>query len=362
MLKFEGVTKQYLYGARVLGATDLTVADGEIIAVLGSELSGKTTFLKVAAGVTDSEGKVELDGKTVEGRNDDIIMIFDDLALFENRTSYYNLAYPLKIRGMDKSQIDEIVKSAAEKMGITACLDLRVRKLPLIDRKRLAFARIYLRPVKLILVDALTKGLNKADADILWSECAPLLLENAKQGASVIFSTRERDEALSIADRIIVMSYNEIKQVGEADKIKACPENIWAAEAVHKHYNFEKARLESTDSGLELVFWQDSNGYDNPREQEKEYRLCADCFLDRVPDSYIGKEIFVGWTADCFAADGERTEPVKYALRVDDDYILYTQSGKKVRASQKADSVCTLPRVECAKLFDSTNENSILLK
>lgn len=361
MLKFIGVTKQYLYGARVLGAADLTVADGEIVAVLGGELSGKTTFLKVAAGVTECEGKVELDGKAVEGRNDDIIMIFDDLALFENRTSYYNLAYPLKIRGTDKSQIDEIVKSAAEKLGITACLDLRVRKLSLIDRKRLAFARMYLRPVKLILVDALTKGLNKEDAEILWDECAPLLLEKAKEGASVIFSTRERDEALSIADRIIVMNYNEIKQVGEFDSIKDCPKNIWAAEAVHRYYNFEKARLESTDNRLELVFWQDPNEYDDARENE-EYRLSADCFLNRVPESYIGKEIFVGWTADCFAADGERIETVKYALRDDDGYILYTQSGKTVRALRKADSVCTLPRVECVELFDSTNENSILLK
>ena len=73
---------------------------------------------------------------------DDVIMIFDDLALFANRSCYYNLAYPLKIRGANKDEIDKRVKAAAEKVGITASLYFKARKLDSIDKKRLAIARV----------------------------------------------------------------------------------------------------------------------------------------------------------------------------------------------------------------------------
>lgn len=75
MIKLDGVSKQYIYGARVFAPVDMTINDGEIVALLGDELSGKTTFLKVVAGVTDSEGKVLFDGEPLAKKPDDVIMI-----------------------------------------------------------------------------------------------------------------------------------------------------------------------------------------------------------------------------------------------------------------------------------------------
>lgn len=94
MIELKGVTKQYLYGARVLGSVELKVDDGGIVALLGDKGSGKTTLLKVAAGVTDCEGEVLISGAPLAKRPDDVLMVFDDLAVFKNRTFYYNLAYP----------------------------------------------------------------------------------------------------------------------------------------------------------------------------------------------------------------------------------------------------------------------------
>lgn len=173
MIKLDGVSKQYIYGARVFAPVDMTINDGEIVALLGDELSGKTTFLKVVAGVTDSEGKVLFDGEPLAKKPDDVIMIFDDLALFANRSCYYNLAYPLKIRGANKDEIDKRVKAAAEKVGITASLYFKARKLDSIDKKRLAIARLFLRDFKVALVDDITRGLKKEECkDALARGCS----------------------------------------------------------------------------------------------------------------------------------------------------------------------------------------------
>lgn len=186
MIKLDGVSKQYLYGARVLFGVDLEVKDGEIVSVLGDEQSGKTTLLKVVAGVTDCEGQVLIDGSPIAKKPDDVIMVFDDLAIFDNRSCYYNLAYPLKIRGLDKAAIDVKVKECAKRAGITAILYERAGKASLIDRKRLALARLFLRDCKAVLVDDITRGLDKEEAATLWSEVAPVLVEKAREGKSVI--------------------------------------------------------------------------------------------------------------------------------------------------------------------------------
>lgn len=186
MIELKSVSKQYLYGARVLASADMTIKNGEIVALLGDDGSGKTTFLKVVAGVTDFEGEIFFDGEPLAKKPDDVVMVFDDLALFANRSCYYNLAYSLKIRGVEKDVIDEKVKACADRVGITASLYSRVRKLSLIDKKRLAIARLFLRDCKVVLIDDITKGLDKDEAAVLWQEVAPALQDFAKEGKCVI--------------------------------------------------------------------------------------------------------------------------------------------------------------------------------
>lgn len=346
MLELKGVAKQYLYGVRVLGSTDMTIKDGEIIALLGDEQSGKTTLLKVLAGVTDFEGQVLFDGEKLDKKPDDVIMVFDDLAIFERRSCYYNLAYPLKIRGLDKQDIDSKVKWCADKLGITCILYERVRKQSLIDKKRLAIARLFLRDSKVVLVDDITRGLSKDEAITLWREVAPMLKELARSGKIVIFATRDRDEAVSIADRLVVLHYREIKQIGTYSDIKNTPSNVWAAEALDEHYAFERALLEKCDGKLLLNF---DGGY-----------IVDISHLDgKVVESYIGKEVLVGWWSNAYDVDSQRQAKVENAYFCGDKWLNLAMDAK-IYADKAYESIGTLPLANAVCLYDVTNENSII--
>lgn len=346
MIKLDGVSKQYLYGARVLFGVDLEVKDGEIVSVLGDEQSGKTTLLKVVAGVTDCEGQVLIDGSPIAKKPDDVIMVFDDLAIFDNRSCYYNLAYPLKIRGFDKAAIDVKVKECAKRAGITAILYERAGKVSLIDRKRLALARLFLRDCKAVLVDVITCGLDKEEAATLWSEVAPVLVEKAREGKSVIFATRDKDEALSIADRIVVLHYREVKQIGTYEDVMQNPSNIWAAQAFDEDYHFEKATLDVKNGALVC---KTLDGY----------KIDVSHLCGKVAPEYIGKTVLAGWRSDCYDVDGERKIAVDYALKRQDGYILVCGDAR-VKSKEKSNEVGTLPLANATRLFDDTNENSIV--
>ncbi len=350
MLELKGVSKQYLYGAKVFGSLDFTVNDGEIIAVYGAEASGKTTLLKVIGSVTDCEGQILLDGKEIVTRTDDTIIVFDDLALFENRSGKYNLSYPLKIRGLDKLEIERRVNFAASEMGVVAYLGERVKGLSLYEKKRLALARILLRDAKLILVDDVTSGLDENSAKMLWKEVVKLFKKKASEGCIVIYTTDKRHEALSICDKLLVLNYGEMKQFDTVESIAKHPQSVWSAQVIDEHYHFERAMLEIVDGTPKLVF----DGVD------KKIVLDASFFDGKIASNYIGQRVYVGWNCTSFASEGERFEDVVLSLRDGQAWLNYTKSGVVVKGDKK-DVVCTLPQIEKVNLFDFTNENSILL-
>ena len=360
MIELRGVTKQYLYGARVLGATELRVEDGEIVALLGDAQSGKTTMLKVIAGVTDCEGEVLIDGSPIAKKPDDVLMVFDDLAVFKNRSFYYNLAYPLKIRGVEKSEIERRVYAAAERIGITAWLKDKVSKAPLIQVKRLGLARLFLRDFRVLLIDDITRGLSREEADELWGEVVPILIEKAAKGVSVMYATTDSGEAVSVADRIAVLHYGEVKQVGTVEQIYKTPDSIWAAQAIDKYYHFERARLEDKDGALQIVLGvQTPVSKANEYPISNEYRISIEHLRNEIASGYIGKDVYVGWHADCFAKSGERSERVSYAIRINDEYLMRTESGIWVKDEDKRETVCTLPMAEEVRIFDFASENSL---
>lgn len=346
MVELKGVAKQYLYGARVLGSMDMTIKDGEIVAVLGDEQSGKTTLLKVLAGVTDFEGQVLFDGEKLDKKPDDVIMVFDDLAIFERRSCYYNLAYPLKIRGLDKWEIDKRVKQSADRLGIIACLYDRASKTSLIDKKRLAIARLLLRDSKVVLVDDITRGLSKEEANTLWQEVAPLLKELANSGKIVIFATQDRDEAISIADRLCILHYREVKQIGTYDEIMHSPSNVWAIQALDCGYAFERASLTQEGDALTVCF-------------EGGYRIDISHLKGKVVESYIGKDVLVGWQSCCYDVLGDRKEKVLFSSFDGEKYTLHTQNAKIVCKDNLLEAG-TLPKAYDVCLYDASNENSII--
>ncbi len=356
MLELKSVAKQYLYGARVLHSLDMIVEDGEIVALLGGDGAGKTTLLKVIGAVTDCEGEITLDGKDIVTKTDDTIIVFDDLALFSNRTFYYNLAYPLKIRGYEKDEIDSRVKAVATKLGITACLYERVKKMPLIDRKRLAIARLFIRDARLILVDDITRGLDSHEAKELWNEVAPLLIEKAKEGASIIFATTALDEAISISNRLVIMHYGEIKQIGTLHDIVNNPSSIWAVQGVDCDYHFERAHLDRKEGKLIATV-----GLKTPiSSDEKPFDIDVNQFEGRILDGYIGKDVYIGWRSNGYTYTGARQMAVMYALMRKNGYTLVLENGERVQSDIIRDSVSLIPKPDSVCLFDFASENSII--
>jgi ABC-type Fe3+/spermidine/putrescine transport system ATPase subunit len=374
MLELKGLTKQYLYGARVLSALDLVVQNGEIIAVLGGEGSGKTTFIKAVSGATDSEGEILIDGKALKHKTDDVIVLFDDGALFKRKTVYKNLAYPLKIRKTSEAEIDARVKAAAELAGVAPVLYSPIFMLNAVDRRKVSAARLFLREAKVLLLDELTAHLEREEAENLWREYAPLLLQKKAEGKIIIFATADAEEAVSVADRIIVLHAGEIKQIGTVDEILNTPASVWAAEALDNCYNSENVLLEERGGELFLIF-------------ENKYVLSAELFRGRISESYIGKQVLAGWhgadfsglsvsadkSANMYDRAGDksdksqeavenavRMEAVQFALRTANGYVLHTASGKKALRAAKERAINTLPDISKVRLFDASNENSIM--
>lgn len=348
MIELKNVAKQYLYGERVLGSVNMKFQDGEIIALLGKVAAGKTTLLKVIAGVTDCEGEVLYDGEPLEKKPDDVIMVFDDLALFEHRSCYYNLAYPLKIRGVDKKEIDRRVKECAEKLDIMPMLYDRVKAIPLICKKRLAIARLFLRDCRVVLIDDITRGLKRDEAYELWNQIAPMLSDLAKDGKTVIYATTSRQEAISISDKIAVMLCGKIKQFGSYEQIRKNPSNMWAAEALDSnYYAFEQVTPHREDGKLMLTF-------------RGGYKMDISHLEGRLIENYIGKQVYVGWNSDEFDVYGDRKEEVIFSSFDGEKYTLTTMMMDRVVCKERLKRVGTLPLVDAIKLYDNANENIII--
>ena len=257
MLTLEGFAKQYLYGARLFGGVDAEFRDGEVVSVYGGEGSGKTSFLKALCGAEKAEGRVLLDGVPVERKTDRVIMVFEDGAVFPFKSVYDNLAYPLVIRGMDKTEIASRVIAAAEEMGIGGCLSLRARALSPAEKRRMSLARLVVRDARLCLVDEPSAGLSREDAESVFADFLPLVRRLAGRGTTVIYSTSDRGEAVAAADRMAVLAHGELKQLAPPSVIRRAPASIWAAQALDAHYNFVKCVLTEQNGRLNLVFGED---------------------------------------------------------------------------------------------------------
>lgn len=168
----------------------------------------------------------------------------------------------------------------------------------------------------------------------------------AREGKIVIFATRDKDEALSIADTISVMHYGEVKQVGTYEQILANPSNVWAVQAFDNDYRFEKAHLDQKDGKLVATT------LDN-------YDIDLSHLDGKIATGYIGKDVFVGWASDCYDVNGDRKESVQNSIRTRNGYELRTKSGV-VHCKQMLDEVGTLPVQNCARVYDFASENSII--
>ena len=231
-LELKGVRKAF--GATpVLDDVDLTLESREFIAFLGPSGSGKSTLLRIIAGLeTADSGEVWLEGRRIDtlppGKRD-IAMVFQAYALYPHMSVRENMAFGLRNAKVPRDEIERRVEAAAQVLEITALLDRKPAEMSGGQRQRVAIGRALVKQPKLFLLD---EPLSNLDAALRLRTRVELAQLKQKVDAAVIMVTHDQAEAMTLADRIVVMNDRRIQQVGAPMEIYSRPANTFVAQFV----------------------------------------------------------------------------------------------------------------------------------
>ena len=208
----------------------LDIADGEFLVLLGPSGCGKTTTMRMVAGLEDpTEGEIWIGDKCVnllEPKDRDVAMVFQSYGLYPNMTVYENISFPLRIRGTPATEIHPAVMKASGKVELDEFLQRRPKELSGGQRQRVALARAIVRQPKVFLMD---KPLSNLDAKLRVSMRAHIKHLHHDLGVTTIYVTHDQVEAMTLADRVVVMSKAEIQQIGTPEAIYNDPSNLFVA-------------------------------------------------------------------------------------------------------------------------------------
>ncbi|MGF0136752.1 ABC transporter ATP-binding protein [Streptococcus sp. SGI.013] len=219
---------------------NLDIKDKEFIVFVGPSGCGKSTTLRMIAGLEDiTEGEFYIDGKLMNDqapKDRDIAMVFQNYALYPHMSVYENMAFGLKLRKYSKDEIDKRVKEAAEILGLTEFLQRKPADLSGGQRQRVAMGRAIVRDAKVFLMD---EPLSNLDAKLRVSMRAEIAKIHRRIGATTIYVTHDQTEAMTLADRIVIMSATKnpdksgsigrIEQIGTPQELYNEPANKFVA-------------------------------------------------------------------------------------------------------------------------------------
>ncbi|KMW57895.1 Glycerol-3-phosphate ABC transporter, ATP-binding protein UgpC [Candidatus Rhodobacter oscarellae] len=209
---------------------DLTIADQEFLVLLGPSGCGKTTTMRMIAGLEDaSEGEILIDGKVVndlEPKDRDVAMVFQSYALYPNMSVYENIRFPLKVRGIDASSHDDRVRRASAMVELDDFLHRKPAELSGGQRQRVALARAIVREPNVFLMD---EPLSNLDAKLRVSTRAQIKNLSHELAVTTVYVTHDQIEAMTLADRVVVMKQGVVQQVGSPTDIYDRPANTFVA-------------------------------------------------------------------------------------------------------------------------------------
>lgn len=229
-IQFENVN--FRYGQSQNGLTDinLTIEDGEFLAVIGPSGSGKSTLLKMLSGFNQPQsGKILLDGKDITHEapeKRELGIVFQSYGLFPHMNALHNVAYPLKIRGINKQTRLSMAKSALEKVSLGQWTEHMPAAMSGGQQQRVALARALVFNPKALLLD---EPLSALDAALRVDMREQILSVQRAANIATLHVTHDQEEALSIADRIAVMKDGVIVQLDTPNKLYDRPVNRWIA-------------------------------------------------------------------------------------------------------------------------------------
>ena len=209
---------------------DLTIADREFLVLLGPSGCGKTTTMRMIAGLEDATGgDILIDGKRVndmEPKDRDVSMVFQSYALYPNMNVYENIRFPLKVRGIDPKTHDEKVRRASAMVELDDFLHRKPAELSGGQRQRVALARAIVREPNVFLMD---EPLSNLDAKLRVSTRAQIKNLSHELAVTTIYVTHDQIEAMTLADRVVVMKQGVVQQVGTPTDIYDRPANAFVA-------------------------------------------------------------------------------------------------------------------------------------
>jgi multiple sugar transport system ATP-binding protein len=229
-VELKNVQKTYPDGSKAVHDFNLDIADGEFIVLVGPSGCGKSTTLRMVAGLEEvTGGSIVIDGREVNNlhpKDRDIAMVFQNYALYPHMSVYENIAFSLRLRGADRSEIERRVKHAAELLDLTKVLEKKPKGLSGGQRQRVAVGRAIVREPKAFLFD---EPLSNLDARLRVTTRAEIKSLQMRLRTTTIYVTHDQEEAMTMGDRIVVMYRGVVQQAGTPMEIYATPANRFVA-------------------------------------------------------------------------------------------------------------------------------------
>ena len=360
-VELTGITKVYEGNVRAVDNANIVVEDKEFVVFVGPSGCGKSTTLRMIAGLEDiSEGKLYIDGELmndVPPKDRNIAMVFQNYALYPHMTVYENMAFGLRIKKVEKKEIDRRVHEAARILDIEKFLDRKPKALSGGQRQRVAVGRAIVRNPKVFLFD---EPLSNLDAKLRVQMRAELSDLHLRLNATMIYVTHDQVEAMTMANKIVVMKDGKIQQIGSPLYLYNHPINKFVAGFIGSPpMNFLTVKV--ADRGGSIVL-EEGTFEVKPAPAHVEYLK-----------KYVGKEIFFGIRPEDLSYTEEKTDgslPVKITvvepLGADIHLWLTTDTQPLVARTEPhhvfkvGDTANFIPRMEKARYFDRETELSIL--
>jgi multiple sugar transport system ATP-binding protein len=209
---------------------DLSIADGEFMVLVGPSGSGKTTALRLLAGLEElSEGRIEIEGRDVSGvhsRDRDIAMVFQNYALYPNKSVAQNIGFALKMQGVDRAEREQRVREAAGMLGIEEFLERKPRQLSGGQRQRVAMGRAIVRRPKAFLMD---EPLSNLDAKLRVQTRVQIAELQRRLDTTTVYVTHDQGEAMTLGDRVAALKDGRLQQCAPPRELYDNPANAFVA-------------------------------------------------------------------------------------------------------------------------------------
>lgn len=271
-----------IYEGNVVAVRDMNVTceDGEFLSILGPSGSGKSSTLRMIVGLEEiTKGEILFDKKVVNNlspRERNIALAFESYALYPRLTVYENIAFPLRVQGLRKFEIDKTVKSIAEQLDLTDILSKRPSSLSGGHQQRVSLARALVRKPNVTLLD---EPISHMDQRVRAELRARIRRLHDELKITTIYVTHDQAEAISLCDRLVVLNFAEVQQFGTVDEIWNRPANKFVASFVGEpQMNFINGKVDTPHHVFIVT-----------KEGKKTFK-----FRGEVDQKYVGSEVTIG--------------------------------------------------------------------